>query len=1110
MAKEVTISQAERVATNWMMERSEYSNGTISVKEFFAVNVGSKTAYYVFNMNPNGFVMVSADDIANPIIGYSTTSGYKVENQPSQFTEWMEKVKGEINQAASLNLTPLEKTSQEWGRLSKESNIFIMQKSAKIQSAGPLLSTTWDQGSVLRLTYNKYCPVDPLSIFTFFCTPTGCVATAMSQILKYYNYPTKGRGTYNFTHNNYGNLKADFGSTFYKWSSMPSELGVFSDTISINAIAQLMYHCGVSVTMNYGTNESEAFPDSARNAIVNYFDYSLGTALVQRNINNTSDQWQELMKSELDNNRPVLYFGYGKGGHAFVMDGYQGQAYFHFNWGWSGSNDGYYYLGSLTPGWFNFSQNEGAVINIVPTHNSVQNDITPVLFIYQNKWTASEGGGTTDPIFLINSNPLSNTNIDYTIQVESSASSWLSVSTQNGTTTGNFSITAQPNTSGSTRSGRVIITATTSNVFSGSKMLYVNVDQNSSTSINAVDVALVIDCSGSMGTSYYIEPAKTAAKNFVGFMQNDDNIAVVSFSDYATVNTPLKKITSAADKTTVQNTISSIFSGGNTSVGAGLQYAQSELNKGRTSSHQAIILLSDGYENTSPYVASVLPSIPANTDIYTIALGSDSDINLLNNIASQTGGAYYFSPDASKLQEIYNFIRGTITNQQVYATTTSTLSPGSSKTIITPVDGLTKEVLFSITFSSGNIDLELTSPSGKIINSLTVDPNISFSKGTTYIFCKVKNPEGGNWTLKIIGTSLTSSTSVASSVQGTSLLSLTPFFDKKVYESGQQLQLNCSLMADKTPITGATVIATIQRPDFSISSYYDALNEIGTNNNENNTTKLAKNYSTYATDVLTLYDDGLHGDGAANDGLYSNYYVNTSIAGSYSFNIAASGTINGSNSFKRESSFSTVVNKSTKPSVVSLSSLPNGTKEVTGSPLLKWNKSTNAVKYNLQLSYSSASSQSASIINIIDTLTTSDNVLVKKPLLPGKIYFWHVRAVNSSNQYSDWSEQWSFTTAYGASNENICYPNPFNPDNQTVTFRFKVVNPGNISIKILDVSNRLVKEISPSKLYGPGIWEDIYWDGKNDNNQTVSNGVYFYIVENSTGGRTIGKLAILK
>ena len=218
---------------------------------------------------------------------------------------------------------------------------------------GPLLSTLWDQ----NYPYNYYCPAGTGGPGGHVYT--GCVATAMAQVLKYWNYPSTGNDSYSYTHPTYGEQTANFGETIYDWANMPSTLSGSSPRIQIDAVATLMYHCGVSVDMNYGTNTSSASSRKVRDAFINYFRFSPSTRYVSRDAY-TDDLWIDLLKHELDESRPLFYCGKNvNSGHAFVCDGYRSDDYFHFNWGWSGydgsygtthGNNGYWAIGALNPG----------------------------------------------------------------------------------------------------------------------------------------------------------------------------------------------------------------------------------------------------------------------------------------------------------------------------------------------------------------------------------------------------------------------------------------------------------------------------------------------------------------------------------------------------------------------------------------------------------------------------------------------------------------------------------------------------------------------------------------------------------------------------------------
>jgi len=227
----------------------------------------------------------------------------------------------------------------------------------------PLLNTAWDQ----TCYYNDSCPPDPAAPPNL-CGRVwvGCVATTMGQVMRYHAWPPQGVGSHSYTSIHYGLQSADFGNTFYDWSQMPSLLNQASPEV-----ARLLYHCGVSVNMNYHLLGSGAMTSTAGNALKTYFDYDSGLAL-HFAASYSPSAWNALLKSELDSARPVIYRSEQSGGgagHAWVIDGYDAAGLYHSNWGWGGYYNGYYNLSALTPNLNNFNQNQGALIGIKPGVN---------------------------------------------------------------------------------------------------------------------------------------------------------------------------------------------------------------------------------------------------------------------------------------------------------------------------------------------------------------------------------------------------------------------------------------------------------------------------------------------------------------------------------------------------------------------------------------------------------------------------------------------------------------------------------------------------------------------------------------------------------------------
>ena len=239
----------------------------------------------------------------------------------------------------------------------------------------PLINTTWDQGQY----YNDDCPADASAVAG--CAghvPTGCVATCVAQVMKFWNWPAQGTGNNSYATTSYGTLSANFAATTYNWASMPNSV------VSTNtAVATLMFDLGVALNMQYGPSESGSYVTSAGSPITNCAQYALGTyfnyAVQGAERSSYSDAaWLSLIENELTAGRPVVYDGDGTaGGHCFVADGFDASNNFHINWGWSGMDDGYYYMNALNPpslgtggGAGGFNANQEALIGVQPNSST--------------------------------------------------------------------------------------------------------------------------------------------------------------------------------------------------------------------------------------------------------------------------------------------------------------------------------------------------------------------------------------------------------------------------------------------------------------------------------------------------------------------------------------------------------------------------------------------------------------------------------------------------------------------------------------------------------------------------------------------------------------------
>lgn len=369
-AEHVDPETARKVATTFLN-----NNGAKAVQLTDLTKTIGFPNLYVFTTEEE-FVVMSADDCVKPILGYSLMGKFVAEGMPENLRWWLQGYSDQIQDIVDNKHNDISATT-EWQSLKNGS----FSKSVSEVIVAPLLTTTWDQ----NYPYNYYCP--SASNGPGGHVYAGCVATAMAQVMKFWNYPTIGNSSYSYTHTTYGEQTANFGETTYEWENMPNSISSSSNQTNIDAIATLIYHCGVAVDMNYGPATSGASSNKVPSGLINYFNYAPSATYVSRD-GYEDDQWIAFLQSELIEGRPVFYSGsytflsngeLKYGGHAFVCDGYRSDNYFHFNWGWSGSdghgnNNGYWLIGDLHPG----SGGSGSGSGTYNLNNSVVAWVEPI------------------------------------------------------------------------------------------------------------------------------------------------------------------------------------------------------------------------------------------------------------------------------------------------------------------------------------------------------------------------------------------------------------------------------------------------------------------------------------------------------------------------------------------------------------------------------------------------------------------------------------------------------------------------------------------------------------------------------------------------------------
>ncbi len=346
-AKPVDVAKAQRLGQNYIEQK--LAKNAISLDLAYTVRAESGLATaYVFNFS-GGFVVVSADDCYHPILGYSDHGNFNYDNAPDGLLFMLGEVTKEIAQCVAENIPTTSDIACQWKNLEASG---ILNPEKNIPLVGPLVQTKWDQGA----PYNMYVPNG---------WPTGCVATAMAQLMKYWEWPVQGTGEHSYQWNGQ-TLTAHFGETTYDWANMLDvyTMGVVTPE-NKEAVAVLMSHCGISVDMMYAFDGSGAFSVDVPIAINNYFSYSDHATYIAK-AGYSYNEWIALLKSNIDQHIPLYYSGQGDdGGHAFICHGYDNDGLFYFNWGWGGSNDSWFLIDGDK---FEFNNSQAIVYDFVPDY----------------------------------------------------------------------------------------------------------------------------------------------------------------------------------------------------------------------------------------------------------------------------------------------------------------------------------------------------------------------------------------------------------------------------------------------------------------------------------------------------------------------------------------------------------------------------------------------------------------------------------------------------------------------------------------------------------------------------------------------------------------------
>ena len=392
-ARPVDQETAKRLGQSFVKANFEFTRQSDQLNLVqTAYSERGEACYYIFNVGDTGFVILAADDNYRPVIGYSDRGTFNPDDMAPALAEYLEVVRQGVMSASEASSASVA-VAADWAMLEKNGRLVSRHGGREDVF---LVQTTWNQ----NYPYNYFCPEGEGGPGGHCYA--GCVATAAAQLMKFWNHPIQGQGSYTYIpedHPEYGPLTANFGETTYDWDNMPNAISNNSPIEQIEAVAQLIYHVGVSVDMNYRPTSSGAVTGKLCQTMPAYFFYTDQMDNLYRE-NYTHEGYMQLVINSIDMNWPMVQRG---GGHAYVLDGYNDNDMVHFNWGWSGSSDG----------WFNidehgYADGESIIYNYVPAeiYSATANAPTDMNVVPANDGTLTASISWKNPSITLTNVPL--------------------------------------------------------------------------------------------------------------------------------------------------------------------------------------------------------------------------------------------------------------------------------------------------------------------------------------------------------------------------------------------------------------------------------------------------------------------------------------------------------------------------------------------------------------------------------------------------------------------------------------------------------------------------------------------------------------------------------
>ncbi len=365
--QQVSRGTAVEVAEKFISSKAVQLNlspGNLQIRDLQTSRAGSHILYYIINYNNGGYILISADKRFYPVLAYSFEGDFNPGKVPENCRSWIQVYESQMKHVLENGGDFFQEMPALWDKFEDTATI-----ETKSRGIIPLTSCTWAQDGY----YNQMCPADPDAYNGH--TPVGCVALAMAELMYYYRFPASGNGSVEYTPpyqgGEYGPQYVNFDASTYEWGDMTDICRDPNDEIS-----QICYHAGVAIQTAYGPQTSGANIVNVPAALTGHFFYLADDYLPRSEVPEVT-VWATMLMQNLDERQPVLYrSSLGWGGHVYICDGYQDSSHFHFNWGWGGAYNGYFYIDDLAPGGININADQGAVFNIYPDTSLFQYPVT--------------------------------------------------------------------------------------------------------------------------------------------------------------------------------------------------------------------------------------------------------------------------------------------------------------------------------------------------------------------------------------------------------------------------------------------------------------------------------------------------------------------------------------------------------------------------------------------------------------------------------------------------------------------------------------------------------------------------------------------------------------